>query len=109
MHSCILPMPVLLLGIALVAARRGANLQDAILNANSGKGRWQWRHLYFRRLVDTLCVSRELIAVKLRRLRVFTEGTLTYHKSYRLDNCWLHTAGRPPSWHVFKRIEDSLL
>lgn len=88
MSSCLLPTPVLLLGLARVANAWG---MDITSSANTGKGRWQWRKRYFPFLINQLCVSRLLIGVRLRHLGIFTQPTLEYHRTYRLPNRWLKT------------------
>ncbi len=92
MHTAILPLPVLELGIAWIAEMHGLNLHDALAGANTGRGRFQWREVYFQNLIDSLCVSRHLIAIKLKGLGVFSEATLRYHLSYPLPNRWRKTS-----------------
>lgn len=88
MHTTILPVPVLNLVVAWIADLRGASLPEALARANTRRGRWQWRHLYLPAIINTLCVSRHLIAIKLVTLGVFSRATLKYHLSYAAPNCW---------------------
>lgn len=88
MVSAILPVPIVELAITRTAEANQINLQDAFVAANSRRGRWQWRRVFFPALVNTLCVSRHLIALLLLRRRIITRDTLQYHLSYKLPNRW---------------------
>ncbi len=109
MHSSILPAPILALGIVWVAALHDMFVGDALHGANSRRGRSQWKERYFPRLVSRLCVSRHLIAIKLRRLGVFSEDTLAYHQTYAMPNRWLSSTRRTTLQLALKRIEQTLL
>jgi len=95
MHVALLPRPVLWLASARFAACWRLNLHEVFSNANTLRGRWQWRHRILRQSIDKLAVSRQLICIKLRQMGVFDNETLRYHLSYALPNKWKPVEDRP--------------
>ena len=88
MQVAILPKPVLILGLALVCSLYGISVAEALLVANTQKGRWLWRRRIFLPLINTLCVSRHMMAIKLRNMGVFSKDTANYHLTYGLGTHW---------------------
>jgi hypothetical protein len=88
MAEALLPRPMLFLAVICLAEQVGLNPGEALCCANSARGWFQWKHHYFRFLIDTLCVSRELIGLQLLHLGYITPATLDYHRSYPLTTRW---------------------
>lgn len=88
MHTALLPKPVLKLAVAYVCHLWGIDIQLPIGSANSARGRWIWRHRLFSPIISDLCVSRQLIAIKLRRMNCFSNQTVQHHKTYALRTRW---------------------
>jgi hypothetical protein len=105
MSEAILPRSVMYLGVAMVAEQFQQATGEAFAAANTQRGRWQWRNRYFPFLVNSLCVSRELMAVKMKRLGFFSDETVDYHRSYRMATRW-HT---PTPGFGFDRILSELM
>lgn len=89
MEALLLPNSVLFLAIAVIAQESGLLLSEVIHCANTTRGRWQWKRELFRPLVERLCLSREMLVVQLRKLGVFEDDTVAFHRQYRLPNKWL--------------------
>lgn len=109
MHESLLPIPILRLAISWLADSWSMDLRQAISLANTEKARWQWRHCYFPGMINTLCVSRHLIALKMKHLGVFSAETYRYHLSYALPNRWLNKSTSEPLRRPLDRIVSGLL
>lgn len=88
MALALLPEPILYLAIVLAAHERDAAPTDAFQYANTKRGRWQWRYIYFPYFLNRLCLSRELVAVRMVNRGTFTQETFEYHKTYPIPNRW---------------------
>jgi hypothetical protein len=88
MTALLAPRPVLELAVSLAAHQSGLHLAEVWHYANSGRGWDQWRYCIFPRLIDRLCLSRLLLSIQMRKLGVFTQETVEYHKTYALPNRW---------------------
>ena len=108
MHTALLPVPVLNLLVAWVADLRRASIREALLCADTARGRWQWRHLYLPAIINTVCVSRHLLAIKLSTLGVFSRATLKYHLSYAAPNRWRPHAESLGSFRSIGRIIETM-
>ena len=108
MHAILLPEPILKLACAWVAHLWALDLRDGLRNADAAKGRYQWREYYFPMLMSRLCVSRHLIAVKLKHLGVFSEATLAHHLTYHLETRWREQRTYNPLHSAFRSLEDSI-
>lgn len=93
MACALLPRQVLILAVAQSADAWRLDLTEAFAGANWGRGRWQWQHHHFLRILTDLCVSRHLTAVAMRKLGYFSQNTLDHHLSYALPNKWLKQDG----------------
>jgi hypothetical protein len=83
-------LPKSLLYLAVVLAGHPYNLQEgeALRAANTRRGRFQWRKFYFPFFVNRLCLSRQLVAVRMAQQQTFDESTFKYHQTYALPNRW---------------------
>jgi len=90
MQAAILPESVLDLAICHICNIYGIDLRLAYSAANGARGRWVWRHRLFVHLINALCVSREMMGIKLKQLWRFSDETVEYHKTYALRTWW-HT------------------
>ena len=88
MQAAILPKPILLLALSLVCAVCSIDVGESLCLANTARGRWLWRHRIFLPLINLLCVSRHMIAIKIRSMKVFSANTANYHLSYGLQTRW---------------------
>ena len=88
MASLLAPPSVLKLATALAATQSGLHIGEVWNWADTSRGRFQWRHYIFPRLIDRLCLSRLLLSIQMSRLRVFSDATVEYHKTYALPNRW---------------------
>ena len=88
MAEALLPKPLLFLAVVCLAEQSGLDAGEAFRCANGVRGRVQWKNYYFRFLIDTLCVSRELIGLRLLHLGYITPATFEYHRSYALTTRW---------------------
>lgn len=95
MHVALLPRSVLLLATARVAQFWDISIREALGDANSKRGRWQWRERLFIPLINTIGVSRQLMSIKLKSIGVFSQATVCYHCSYGLVTRW--TCRRTPT------------
>ncbi len=105
MHVALLPESVLLLGAAYYCQLRGIDLGLAFGSANISRGKWIWRDRLFPELINNLCVSRQMICIKLCEMGWFNQNTVRYHQSYRLQTRWsAPVPGRP-----LARVLESVL
>jgi hypothetical protein len=88
MIALIAPPSILKLAIALAAHQSELHVADVFRRANATWGRDRWRHAIFPRLIDRMCLSRELLAVQMSKWGFLEQSTLDYHKSYPLPNRW---------------------
>jgi len=88
MARSLLPEPILYLAVVLAERYFDVANGAAFANANTIRGRYHWRHYYFPFFVNHLCLSRELVAVRMAQRGTFTQGTFEYHRTYRLPNRW---------------------
>ncbi|HUT58022.1 MAG TPA: ImmA/IrrE family metallo-endopeptidase [Phycisphaerae bacterium] len=97
MHVALLPKSVLRLAIAWLCHIQGIDLRLAVGSANFKRGRWIWRRRLFGPLIGKLCVSRELVSLKMMRtLGVFDQDTVNFHKTYHLPTKWRPKNLTPP-------------
>lgn len=109
MIALLLPERVLTLAVGVFAEMNGVALQDCLGHAGSARGRWIWRHLLFRRLIEELCLSRQLIAYRMRSVGYFTSETVRYHLSYRLPNRWRQSTPIQPMSRTMDDVMQQLL
>ena len=88
MVALLAPDNVLTLGVALAAHQRHLHVGDVLGRANTVWGRDRWRHAIFPSLIDRMCLSREFLAVQMRKWGFFSHETVEFHKTYRLPNRW---------------------
>lgn len=84
----LLPRPVLWLAVARYAESSGINLREVLGCANNVRGHWQWKNRLLRPVIDCLALSRQLICLKLKQMRVFNQDTVNYHLSYQMETKW---------------------
>jgi hypothetical protein len=88
MADALLPKSLLYLAIVLAGRPFGLQEGEAFCAANTKRGRYQWREFYFPFVVDRLCLSRELVAVRMMQEQKFDESTFNYHRTYPMPNRW---------------------
>ncbi len=89
MKAIILPNSILELAIRYICNTWGIDTCLAFGATNGVRGRWIWRNRLFAPLINTLCVSREMISITMKKWG-FSEETAAYHKTYALQTRW-HT------------------
>ena len=104
MQTAILPKPVLCLGVAYLCHIWRIDLRLAFGAANTERGRWIWRYRLFKPLINLLCVSREMICIKLRRIGCISEDTLRFHKKYALETLWRKPEPCPSTYHAVRNV-----
>lgn len=110
MHAALLPEDILLLAIPWVAKRHDLDAKEAILWADTPRGRYQWHEYYFPEIISRLCVSRHLICIKLRQMGVFRQRTVQYHLSRPArPNKWMNAEDHRPLRRAMAEIERGLL
>ena len=92
MAASLLPEPILYLAIILAERQFGIEYGAAFAGANTARGRYQWRHYYFPFFLNRLCLSRELVAVRMVQRGTFNESTFEYHRTYSIPNRWRQPA-----------------
>lgn len=95
MAESLLPEPILYLAIVLAERLFGVDASAAFAGANSARGRYQWRHYYFPQFLNRLCLSRELVAVRMVQRGTFSQSTFDYHLTYPIPNRWRQAS--PPT------------
>jgi hypothetical protein len=90
MQAVILPDAILHLGTHYICHLYRIDPRLAYEGANTDRGRWIWKKRLFGPLINLLCVSRQMIGIKMKERRVFTQETAEYHKTYALATRW-HT------------------
>ncbi len=66
------------------------------------------QHYMFKPLIEGLCVSREMLAIRLRDLGILDAATVEYHKTYALPNKWRPVSKSSPMQHVMQQIWNEL-
>ena len=102
MAAALLPEPILYLAIVLAGQPHGAAAGTAFGDANTKRGRWQWRYIYFPFFLDRMCLSRELVSIRMLERGTFTRETHEYHKTYAIPTKW-----RKPAPLTFERVLNS--
>jgi len=105
MQVAALPRSVFLLGVGFLCHLYGIDIRLPFGAANTKLGRWIWRNRLFAHLINMLCVSRELISIKMRGLGFFSAETVEYHKTYRLETHWHKPE---PGWKLGASIKRLL-
>jgi len=110
MHTAILPEAVLFLAVILLSSLHGLEFGQLVSRdfARSVKGRWQWQRLILPGIVSRLCVSTELVAIKLKTLRVFDQDTVDFHKKHSLPNRWMIPSDRKPMLYAMRALSAEL-
>lgn len=90
MQAIIMPDSVLDLGIRHVCHIWGIDTRLVFAAANGRRGRFIWQENLFASLINMLCISREMISIKMKECGYFSEETAEHHKSYALKTRW-HT------------------
>jgi hypothetical protein len=88
MAEALLPKPLLYLAIVLAGRPYELQENEAFGAANTVRGRFQWRKFYFPFFLNRLCLSRELVAVRMSQQHVFDESTRKFHRTYPIPNRW---------------------
>jgi hypothetical protein len=88
MAETLLPKSILYLAIVLASQSTGIESGEAFRGANTRRGHWQWRHIFFPFFLNRLCLSRELVALRMLELGAFSRETLGHHKTYPIPNRW---------------------
>lgn len=96
MADALLPRPILYMAIVLAGQPYGVEPGEAFKSANSERGHYQWRTMYFPFFINRLCLSRGLVAVAMRRYGMFSEATFEYHHQYPIPNRWRQLPPSPP-------------
>lgn len=94
MAEYLLPEPILYLAVMLAESLFGVESSAAFAGANSARGRYQWRHYYFPQFINRLCMSRELVAVRMVQRGTFSQSTFDY-LTYPIPNRWRQAS--PPT------------
>lgn len=88
MAVAILPKSVLKLAVAYLCHVWRINPRIPFANANTPHGRWIWKNRLFASLMNELCVSRQLISIKMQKMHYFSPETAAFHKTYALHTRW---------------------
>ncbi len=100
MCMVLLPDPILDLAIAWASTTWELNYRSVTASANNKWGWDVWRRRMFPSLINKLCVSRQMLAYRMRDWGWFNQETVEYHQTYALPNRWQH---RPSSGLGFAR------
>jgi len=106
MQAIILPNPVLKLGIGYICHLYGINMRLTLDAANNQRGRWIWQKWLFPHLINMLCVSRQMITIKMKQWGWFDEATVNHHKTYALETRW-HTP--QPREHIQRPLRKVMV
>lgn len=100
MVESLLPKSVLLLAIARFAETADLDLRFVLEKANLWAGRTLWRDCIFVPTVAALGVSRRMICLRLKQMKVFNDETCAFHKSYSANN----EAANPDTSHPLSSL-----
>lgn len=95
MAQALIPKSILYLAVVLAGRARGLIESEAFLAANTRRGQFQWRNTYFPFFVNRLCLSRQLVAVRISQERKFNDATYRYHLTYAMPNQWWNEPPQP--------------
>jgi IrrE N-terminal-like domain len=95
MAQALLPKSILYLAVVLAGRARGLFEGEAFRAANTRRGQFQWRNVYFPFFVNRLCLSRQLVAVRMSQERKFNDATYKYHLRYTMPNRWWNEPPQP--------------
>lgn len=88
MVSALIPTATLMIAVVRAADHGQMSIVEALTNANTKRGCWQWRRNHFPFLINRLCVSRQMLGLALQRRRIFNRATYDHHLTYCLDTVW---------------------
>jgi hypothetical protein len=94
MSETLLPKPIQYTAVVVAAEISGLAPGDAFAAANTEYGRFQWRRFYFPFFINRMCLSRQLVSVRMSQQRHFDSDTFRYHQKYALPNRWRNSSHR---------------
>lgn len=108
MQAVILPESILDLAIRYICHVYGIDSRFAYEAANGTRGRYVWRERLFANLINMLCVSREMISLKMKQRQIFNDDTVEHHKTYALTTNYHTPAPREAIARPLKRVLSEL-